>query len=259
MDKAQVIVLQPGYAIWDDDLKAQKADGTITLIKSVKTIIVDTGLPKDKEVILQGLKKHGVAPNQVDFVICTHGDADHIGNNNLFPTAKLIVGFDIYDGDIATFFQKNYKVDNFVTATEMTGHDDRSIGILVETKDARHFFIVDDLFGQQRNETIRFCNMLRDYQKNIGRRLADANGDGLAELVNYARSIKEAKQLFSIKPCPVGVQVPVDRVVKLAVPVLCNQKLEGPEHKNAFCGVQKSKLARHLCYIDKAGVCAVLS
>jgi radical SAM superfamily enzyme YgiQ (UPF0313 family) len=41
----------------------------------------------------------------------------------------------------------------------------------LETEDARHFFIVDDLFGQQREETIRFCNMLRDYQKRIGRRL----------------------------------------------------------------------------------------
>ena len=45
------------------------------------------------------------------------------------------------------------------------------ISNLLETKDARHFFIVDDLFGQQRDETIRFCNMLKSYQKNIGRRL----------------------------------------------------------------------------------------
>jgi len=45
------------------------------------------------------------------------------------------------------------------------------ISFLLETKDARHFFIVDDLFGQERDETIRFCNMLRDYQKNTGRRL----------------------------------------------------------------------------------------
>ncbi|MBU3911227.1 MAG: B12-binding domain-containing radical SAM protein [Candidatus Omnitrophica bacterium] len=45
------------------------------------------------------------------------------------------------------------------------------ISFLLETKDARCFFIVDDLFGQQREETIRFCNMLRDYQKSTGRRL----------------------------------------------------------------------------------------
>jgi radical SAM superfamily enzyme YgiQ (UPF0313 family) len=45
------------------------------------------------------------------------------------------------------------------------------ISRLVETVDARHFFIVDDLFGQQRDDTIRFCRMLRDYQESIGKRL----------------------------------------------------------------------------------------
>lgn len=45
------------------------------------------------------------------------------------------------------------------------------ISFLLETRDARKFFIVDDLFGQQKEEAIRFCNMLRDYQKNIGRSL----------------------------------------------------------------------------------------
>jgi radical SAM superfamily enzyme YgiQ (UPF0313 family) len=45
------------------------------------------------------------------------------------------------------------------------------ISFLLETQDARKFFVVDDLFGQERDETVRFCNMLRDYQKDIGRRL----------------------------------------------------------------------------------------
>ena len=42
---------------------------------------------------------------------------------------------------------------------------------LVETRKARHFFIVDDLFGQQREETIRLCRMLREYQEFTGKRL----------------------------------------------------------------------------------------
>jgi radical SAM superfamily enzyme YgiQ (UPF0313 family) len=42
---------------------------------------------------------------------------------------------------------------------------------LFETRNARHFFVVDDLFGQQREETLRFCALLRDYQRLIGRRL----------------------------------------------------------------------------------------
>ena len=45
------------------------------------------------------------------------------------------------------------------------------ISFLLETKDARKFFIVDDLFGQQRDETMRFCDMLTEYQKDTGRRL----------------------------------------------------------------------------------------
>jgi radical SAM superfamily enzyme YgiQ (UPF0313 family) len=45
------------------------------------------------------------------------------------------------------------------------------IQLLVETRDARRFFVVDDLFGQQRGETIRLCRLLKDYQQKIGRRL----------------------------------------------------------------------------------------
>jgi radical SAM superfamily enzyme YgiQ (UPF0313 family) len=45
------------------------------------------------------------------------------------------------------------------------------ISFLVETKNAKHFFIVDDLFGQQRDETVRLCRMLADYQRRISRRL----------------------------------------------------------------------------------------
>ncbi|MDD4201885.1 MAG: radical SAM protein [Candidatus Omnitrophica bacterium] len=45
------------------------------------------------------------------------------------------------------------------------------ISFLVETRAAKRFFIIDDLFGQQREETIRFCYMLRDYQKRIHKRL----------------------------------------------------------------------------------------
>ena len=42
-----------------------------------------------------------------------------------------------------------------------------AISRLAETQGARRFFVVDDLFGQQRDETIRVCHMIRDYQKNI--------------------------------------------------------------------------------------------
>ncbi len=44
------------------------------------------------------------------------------------------------------------------------------IALLYETYDARSFFLVDDLFGQDRIETLRLCAMLRDYQKRVHKR-----------------------------------------------------------------------------------------
>ncbi len=38
------------------------------------------------------------------------------------------------------------------------------IASALEKQDARHFFIVDDLFGQHRKEALRFCQLLCEYQ-----------------------------------------------------------------------------------------------
>lgn len=45
------------------------------------------------------------------------------------------------------------------------------IAALLEAHDARHFFIVDDLFGHNRFETLEVCRLLADYQKAVGTRL----------------------------------------------------------------------------------------
>lgn len=44
------------------------------------------------------------------------------------------------------------------------------ISSLYETRGARHFFIVDDLFAQDRQETLRLCQLLRDYQREVNKR-----------------------------------------------------------------------------------------
>lgn len=38
--------------------------------------------------------------SDVDYVVCSHGHSDHIGNNNLFLNAKHIVGFSISCKDL---------------------------------------------------------------------------------------------------------------------------------------------------------------
>jgi len=46
------------------------------------------------------------------------------------------------------------------------------IASIYEKRNGRVFFIVDDLFGQNRLETLRFCQMLGDFQRRIGKRFS---------------------------------------------------------------------------------------
>lgn len=45
------------------------------------------------------------------------------------------------------------------------------VASLLETHNARHFFMVDDLFGQRREDALRLCRLLSEYQKAVGIRL----------------------------------------------------------------------------------------
>jgi len=86
------------------------------------------------------------------------------------------------------------------------------ISYLVETRKARHFFIVDDLFGQQRVETIRFCNMLRDYQKRIKKRL-------VINVQIRLDKAKDEKLLYAmrqagIRTLAIGFESPIDDELK---------------------------------------------
>lgn len=87
-----------------------------------------------------------------------------------------------------------------------------NIRYLVETHDARRFFIVDDLFGQQRDDTIWFCQMLKEYQEGIGRqvsitvqiRLDKANDPELLA----------AMRLAGVRHVAIGFESPIDEELK---------------------------------------------
>lgn len=142
---AEVIVLKPGYARWVSN-SSQRACGTITLVKSHKNCVVDLGVPKDKEHILRELGRNGMTPSDINTVILTHSDVDHIGNMNLFPEATFIGGNDVMRGDVFTeFFKEKYTVDENITIIHTPGHDNRSVTVLVKAAEGV-VAITGDLF-----------------------------------------------------------------------------------------------------------------
>jgi len=86
------------------------------------------------------------------------------------------------------------------------------IRLLVETRDARHFFIVDDLFGQQRTETVQFCNKLRDYQRQIRLRLDFTAQIRLDKAKD--RELLSAMRQAGINAVAIGFESPVAEELK---------------------------------------------
>src|SRR5688572_1794189 len=86
---AEVIVLLEGYSIDQPD-GSVVCDPTVTLITSTKNIIVDTANVGSEQKIINALQKYGLAPDDIDYVVHSHGHPDHIGCSYLFKNATII-------------------------------------------------------------------------------------------------------------------------------------------------------------------------
>jgi len=83
---------------------------------------------------------------------------------------------------------------------------------LVETHNARQFFIVDDLFGQQRDETVRFCHLFADYQERLGKRLETTVQIRLDKAKDP--ELLAAMRHAGIKYVAIGFESPIDEELK---------------------------------------------
>jgi len=144
----RIKIIQAGYSIRQKAGNLQ-ADGTITLITGPRNIIVDTGLPQDKELILAGLEAEKLNPENINWVVCTHGHSDHIGNNNLFPDAQFVVGFDCSRGDLYTWHDfasgLPLEIDHNIKIIPTPGHTGQDVSLLL-TRNNALWAIVGDLF-----------------------------------------------------------------------------------------------------------------
>ncbi len=63
---------------------------SVTLIRGESITLVDAGAPLYAEQLLNNLHRHGLEPEDVEYLLLTHLHLDHTQNSVLFKNAKII-------------------------------------------------------------------------------------------------------------------------------------------------------------------------
>jgi glyoxylase-like metal-dependent hydrolase (beta-lactamase superfamily II) len=155
---AQVKILLKGYFKWLDMAgKKFKASATVTLIRDGRVnILVDTGHHSVEQKLVAALKREGLKPDDIHYVIVTHHHPDHVANNHLFKKAIITDVLTSYKGDKFTVdLDLLYKNKNIITPhvyiISTPGHEMDECTVIVETAKGV-IAIVGDVFWKQQKE-----------------------------------------------------------------------------------------------------------
>ena len=123
---------------------------SVTLIRTNVNVIVDTGGRGDTQLILDKLKKEGLSPEQIDYVINTHWHPDHTSNNHLFQNAKIIMGGSTWPPGVDEMYGSwKEEIDGIegVDIIRTPGHTLSHISVLVDAD--KKYILTGDAFFEE--------------------------------------------------------------------------------------------------------------
>ncbi len=97
IDEAELLK-EIGLGGYDLTLETEMSlHGNVLLIDTGdQKIMIDSGLPPAGGQLLQSLAEAGIQPSDIDMVMVTHGDGDHIGGLASYSSAKIVMPTNSY-------------------------------------------------------------------------------------------------------------------------------------------------------------------
>jgi len=132
---AEVKILVQGYTNADSvELTGEeKTCPTITLVKDKDIVmVVDPGILESQQILIDALAGEGIGIKDVNFVCITHSHLDHYRNIGMFPEAKTLEYFGVWDKNTVQDRTEYFTED--IRVMETPGHDRTSITLFVKTK-----------------------------------------------------------------------------------------------------------------------------
>jgi len=131
---AEVKILVEGYTNigFVDQSEGEKTWPTITLVRDGDlVIVVDPGILESQQVLIDALEKEELTVQDVDVVCVTHSHLDHYRNIGMFPRAKTLEYYGLWDKVGVESWSENFTSNIKVLHTP--GHDYTGITLLVTT------------------------------------------------------------------------------------------------------------------------------
>jgi len=147
---ADAKVLLEGFTNSDKRALGEEEESrpTMTLIKDDDFIILsDPGVVSDQQIIADALAKENLKIEDITHIFITHSHLDHYRNVGMFPKAKVVEYFGIWDG--GHVIDRPKKLTENIEIVETPGHNSNSITMLVDT-DKGKIAIVGDLWWSER-------------------------------------------------------------------------------------------------------------
>src|ERR1035437_9375724 len=131
---AEVKILVEGYTNADfvGEVGVEKDQATITLVRDGEIVmVVDPGVLESQQVLVDALKKENLTVEDVNVVCVTHSHIDHYRNVGMFPNAKVLECFGLWNGNRVENWSEKFTTNIQVIRTP--GHDYTCITLLVKT------------------------------------------------------------------------------------------------------------------------------
>lgn len=146
---ADLKILVEGYTNEYTKTKKQKENtcSSIVLVKDKDIVMLaDPGTLKDQKILVNKLKKEGLTIDDINIVFITHSHIDHYRNIGMFPKAKTIEYWGVWDKDKVE--DRNNQITDDIRIIDTLGHSKDSITLLVKT-DKGIIAICGDVFWEE--------------------------------------------------------------------------------------------------------------
>lgn len=123
------------------------AHTTMTFIRGVHNIVVDTGNLGQERELSHALERFGLGSEDIQFVILTHNCPDHHQNNFLFKNATFVDGTSVYGfgSEYYVWQGMEHEIEKGITVVRLPGHTPYDVAVFVET-DKGVVAVAGDLF-----------------------------------------------------------------------------------------------------------------